>query len=432
MTKIAKLRAREILDSRGNPTVEVDCTLDSGAFGRAAVPSGASTGEHEAVELRDGDKSRYLAKGVTNAVANVNEEIGPRLAGFSALDQRAVDRTMIELDGTPNKARLGANAILAVSLAVAKAAAAHVGLPLYRYLGGPNAHVLPVPMMNILNGGAHADNNVDLQEFMIQPYGAKSFKDALRMGAEIFHTLKKVLKEKGYNTAVGDEGGFAPDLKSNEEALQVIMTAIEKAGYKPGGDVTIALDVASSELFDKAAGTYTLGDKHKKGLPSKKVLTSAQLADFYADWAGRYPIRSIEDGMAEDDWAGHKILTDKLGKTVQLVGDDLFVTNTQRLARGIKEGIANSILIKVNQIGTLTETLDAIALAHTHKYTAVVSHRSGETEDVTISDIAVATNAGQIKTGSLCRTDRVAKYNQLLRIEEELGAQAVYAGSLQH
>jgi enolase len=430
MSKIVKLRAREILDSRGNPTVEVDALLDSGKVGRAAVPSGASTGEHEAVELRDGDKSRYLGKGVLNAVENVTNDIAKRVVGMDALDQRGVDRAMIELDGTPNKGKLGANAILAVSLAVAKAAAHHVGLPLYRYLGGPNAHVLPVPMMNILNGGAHADNNVDLQEFMIQPYGAKTFRDALRVGTEIFHTLKKVLKEKGYNTAVGDEGGFAPDLKSNEEALTVIMEAIAKAGYKAGGDVTIALDVASSELFDKATGSYTLGDKHKKGLPTKKVLTSAQMADFYAEWCAKYPIRSIEDGMAEDDWNGHKLLTDKLGKKVQLVGDDLFVTNVERLARGIKEGIANSILIKVNQIGTLTETLDAIELAHRHGYTAVISHRSGETEDVTIADIAVATNAGQIKTGSLCRTDRVAKYNQLLRIEQDLGSQAVYAGSL--
>jgi len=428
--KIAKLRAREILDSRGNPTVEVDCRLDNGAFGRAAVPSGASTGEHEAVELRDGDKSRYLGKGVLGAVGNVNGEIADRLTGKCAFDQRGIDESLKQLDGTPNKSRLGANALLGVSMAVARASANSLDLPLYRYLGGPNSHVLPVPMMNIINGGAHADNNVDLQEFMIQPRGAKTFAEALRVGAEIFHALKKVLKGLGYNTAVGDEGGFAPDLKSNEEALQVIMTAIEKAGYKAGGDVTIALDVAASELFDKATGTYTIGDKHKKGLPGKRVLKSAEMAEFYADWCGKYPIRSIEDGLAEDDWEGHRILTQRLGKTVQLVGDDLFVTNVERLARGLKEGIANSILIKVNQIGTLSETLDAVELAQRHGYTAVISHRSGETEDSTISDIAVATNAGQIKTGSLCRTDRVCKYNQLLRIEEELGGQAVYAGTM--
>ncbi len=421
MSAILEVQAREILDSRGNPTIEVDVVLEDGATGRAAVPSGASTGEHEAVELRDGDDLRYLGKGVLKAVQNVNEIIAPEVVGQIATDQVAIDRLMIELDGTPNKSKLGANAILGVSLATAKAAAMSCGLPLFQYLGGVHAHTLPVPMMNILNGGAHADNNVDLQEFMVMPAGAKSFAEALRMGAEIFHALKSVLKLKGYNTAVGDEGGFAPDLKSNQEALDVIMNAVDKAGYKGGEDVYIALDPASSEFYDSSTGMYNLASENRSLEPGEMVA-------YYAGLVESYPIISIEDGMAEDDWDGWKHMTNELGDKVQLVGDDLFVTNTTRLGRGIREGIANSILIKVNQIGTLTETLAAIEMAHKAGYTAVISHRSGETEDTTIADIAVATNAGQIKTGSASRTDRIAKYNQLLRIEEELSDMAEFPG----
>jgi enolase len=424
VTKIARIQAREILDSRGNPTVEVDVELAGGAVGRAAVPSGASTGEHEAWELRDGDKKRYLGKGVQKAVANVNETIFPELQGRDALDQVGVDRTMIALDGTPNKGKLGANAILGVSLATAHAAAAQLGVELFRHLGGANAKVLPVPMMNILNGGAHSDAPVDLQEFMIMPKGAPSFREALRMGAEIFHALKSVLKAGKLSTAVGDEGGFAPALKNNEHALEVIVAAIKQAGYKPGKEVFIALDPASSEFYDAASKKYVF----KKSDGSKH--TAAQMVDFYETLARKYPIVSIEDGLAENDWDGWKQLTQRLGQRMQLVGDDLFVTNTKFLKKGIDEGVANSILIKVNQIGTLTETLDAIEMAKEAKYTAVISHRSGETEDTTIADIAVATNAGQIKTGSLCRTDRVCKYNQLLRIEELLGEDAVYGGKL--
>ncbi len=422
MTEIVSIAGREILDSRGNPTVEADVVLVDGSLGRAAVPSGASTGEHEAVELRDGVKSRYLGKGVTKAVKNINGPIAKALTGMDALDQEAIDKAMIALDGTPNKSKLGANAILAVSMAAARAAANSLGIPLYRYLGGVSASVLPVPMMNILNGGAHADNSVDPQEFMIAPYGAPSFREALRMGAEIFHTLKAVLKKKGYSTAVGDEGGFAPNLKSNEEAIEVILEAIRKAGYKAGKDVGLALDPAASEFYDKRRKRYVF--KKSDG----SVRTSEQLAEFWADWVRQYPIISLEDGMAEDDWKGWKILTEMLGDKVQLVGDDLFVTNTGRLARGIKEGVANSILIKLNQIGTVTETLDAIDMARKARYTAMISHRSGETEDTFIADFVVATGAGQIKTGSASRTDRIAKYNQLLRIEEELGATAKYAG----
>ncbi len=422
MTEIVSISGREILDSRGNPTVEADVILVDGTLGRAAVPSGASTGEHEAVELRDGVKSRYLGKGVTKAVRNINGPIAKRLSGADALDQEAVDRAMIALDGTPNKSKLGANAILAVSMATARAAANSLGIPLYRYLGGVSASVLPVPMMNILNGGAHADNSVDPQEFMIAPYGAPSFKEALRMGAEIFHTLKAVLKSKGYSTAVGDEGGFAPNLKSNEEAIEVILEAIRKAGYKAGKDVGLALDPAASEFYDKRRKRYVF--KKSDG----SVRTSEQLAEFWADWVRQYPIISLEDGMAEDDWRGWKILTEMLGDKVQLVGDDLFVTNTERLARGIKEGVANSILIKLNQIGTVTETLEAIEMARKARYTSMISHRSGETEDTFIADFVVATGTGQIKTGSASRTDRIAKYNQLLRIEEELGGTAKYAG----
>jgi enolase len=422
MPYITDVYAREVLDSRGNPTVEVEVYTDSGAFGRALVPSGASTGEHEAVELRDGDKNRYLGKGVQKAVANVNEVIAPEILGLDVTQQVLIDKIMIELDGTPNKGKLGANAILGVSMACARAAADFVGLPLYLYLGGFNAKELPTPMMNIINGGSHADNNVDFQEFMIMPVGAPTFKEAIRMGAEVFHALKAVLKGKGYNTAVGDEGGFAPNLGSNEEALQVILEAIEKAGYVAGKDVMLAMDVASSEFYDKENKVYVLAGE------GGKKLTSAQLVDFYAQLVEKYPIISIEDGLDENDWEGWKILTDKLGKKIQLVGDDLFVTNTTRLGKGIEEGIANSILIKVNQIGTLTETFEAIEMAKKAGYTAVVSHRSGETEDSTISDIAVATNAGQIKTGSMSRTDRIAKYNQLLRIEDELGEVAKYNG----
>ncbi len=419
MTIIADVYAREVLDSRGNPTVEVDVLLESGAQGRAIVPSGASTGAYEAVELRDGDKSRYLGKGVLNAVKNVNEIIAPEIIGWDALDQVGIDKKMIELDGTPNKGKLGANAILAVSMAVARAAADAIGVPLYVYLGGFNAKTLPVPMMNILNGGAHADNNVDIQEFMVLPVGAKTFSEALRMGTEIFHNLKAVLQGKGLNTAVGDEGGFAPNLGSNEEALATIIEAIEKAGYKPGEDVMLGMDVASTEFFKD-------GKYHLEG--EGKTFTSAEFVDFLADLVEKYPIISIEDGCAEDDWEGWKLLTDRLGDKVQLVGDDLFVTNTARLSEGIEKGVGNSILIKVNQIGTLTETFDAIEMAKRAGYTAVISHRSGESEDSTIADIAVATNAGQIKTGAPSRTDRVAKYNQLLRIEDELGDIALYGG----
>ncbi len=421
MSTIVEIIGREILDSRGNPTVEADVILEDGTLGRAAVPSGASTGEYEAVELRDGDKNRYLGKGVLNAVKSVNGEIADALAGMDALEQQLVDRAMLELDGTPNKAKLGANAILAVSMATARAAAAYLQIPLYRYLGGVQASILPVPMMNILNGGAHADNSVDPQEFMIAPHGAETFSEALRMGAEVFHTLKGVLKKKGYATSVGDEGGFAPNLKSNEEAIEVILEAIEKAGYKAGEQISLALDPASSEFFDKEKKKYVF----KKS--DKSEYTSEQMVEFWAKWASQYPIISIEDGMDENDWDGWKLLTEKIGDKVQLVGDDLFVTNSARLAQGIEKGVANSILVKVNQIGSLTETLDAMALAASAGYTAMVSHRSGETEDTFIADLAVATGAGQIKTGSASRTDRIAKYNQLLRIEEELGSTAKYA-----
>ncbi|NTU48641.1 MAG: phosphopyruvate hydratase [Syntrophobacteraceae bacterium] len=420
MSEIMSVKAREILDSRGNPTVEAEVVLDSGFKGVAAVPSGASTGSREALELRDGDGARYLGKGVLKAVHNVNEEIGPNLVGLEAMDQVGIDRFLIALDGTENKGRLGANAILAVSMATAKAAAAEVDLPLYRYLGGVSTFLLPVPLMNVLNGGAHADNNLDIQEFMIVPTGAARFSEALRMGAEVFHNLRKVLKSKGLNTAVGDEGGFAPSLRSNEEAMEVLMQAIEKAGYAPGKDIFIALDAASSEFFKD--GTYRLGAE------TEPERSADQMVAFYESWAAKYPIISIEDGMAEGDWPGWKTLTDRLGKRVQIVGDDVFVTNTGILAKGIAEGIANSILIKLNQIGTVTETIQAVTMAHKAGYTAVISHRSGETEDTTIADLAVATGAGQIKTGSLSRTDRVAKYNQLLRIEEELGDSGCYAG----
>ncbi|MCZ2153670.1 MAG: phosphopyruvate hydratase [Bryobacterales bacterium] len=422
MSTIVEIIGREILDSRGNPTVEADVVLEDGTLGRAAVPSGASTGEYEAVELRDGDKSRYLGKGVLTAVKSVNGEIADALAGMDSLEQQLVDKAMLELDGTPNKSKLGANAILAVSMATARAAAAYLQIPLYRYLGGVQASILPVPMMNILNGGAHADNSVDPQEFMIAPHGAPTFAEALRMGSEVFHTLKGVLKKKGYATSVGDEGGFAPNLKSNEEAIEVILEAIDKAGYKAGEQISLALDPASSEFFDKEKKKYVF----KKS--DKSEYTSEQMVEFWAKWASQYPIISIEDGMDENDWEGWKLLTDKIGDKVQLVGDDLFVTNSARLAQGIEKGVANSILVKVNQIGSLTETLDAMALAASAGYTAMVSHRSGETEDTFIADLAVATGAGQIKTGSASRTDRIAKYNQLLRIEEELGSTAKYAG----
>ena len=418
MTAIVDITAREILDSRGNPTVEVDVHLEDGAFGRAAVPSGASTGAHEAVELRDGG-ARYLGKGVQKAVDAVNTEIFDAVGGLDAEDQIKIDEAMIALDGTPNKARLGANAILGVSLAVARAAAQSAGLPLYRYVGGAGARLLPVPMMNIINGGAHADNPIDVQEFMIMPVGADTLADAVRMGSEVFHTLKKGLKDAGHNTNVGDEGGFAPNLASTEDALGFIMKSIEKAGYRPGEDICLALDAASTEFFKD--GKYHLDGEGK-------VLGPDEMAAYLADFVGRYPIISIEDGMAEDDWAGWKALTDLVGSKCQLVGDDLFVTNSVRLREGIKKGVANSILVKVNQIGTLTETLDAVETAHKAAYTAVMSHRSGETEDSTIADLAVATNCGQIKTGSLARSDRLAKYNQLIRIEEELGEQARYAG----
>ncbi|HEY1255218.1 MAG TPA: phosphopyruvate hydratase [Terracidiphilus sp.] len=422
MTEIVAIRAREVLDSRGNPTVEADVILESGALGRAIVPSGASTGEHEAVELRDGDKSHYLGKGVLQAVENVETVIAPELEGMDAANQRLLDQTMIALDGTPNKSKLGANAILAVSLASARAVALTLEVPLYRYLGGVNASILPTPMLNVLNGGAHADSNVDFQEFMIMPVGAERFSDALRWSAETFHTLKSVLKKKGYNTAVGDEGGFAPSLKSNSEAIELILEAIEAAGYKPGEQIAIALDPASSEFYDKDKKKYVF----KKS--DKRELSSEEMVAFWDNWSRQYPIVSLEDGLAEDDWEGWKLLTDKLGGRIQLVGDDLFVTNTKRLQRGIDEGVANSILIKVNQIGTLTETLAAVDMAHRAGYTAVMSHRSGETEDSTIADLAVATNCGQIKTGSLARSDRLAKYNQLIRIEEELGTQAKFLG----
>jgi len=424
MTKITRIQAREILDSRGNPTIEVDVQLSGGALGRAAVPSGASTGENEALELRDGDKKRYGGKGVLKAVANVNETIAKALVGHDALDQTGIDRTMIALDGTPTKLKLGANAILGVSLAVAKAAAAQLGMPLYRYLGGVNAKVLPVPMMNVLNGGAHSDAPVDFQEYMIVPRGAPSFREALRMGAETFHALKAVLKANKLSTAVGDEGGFAPALKNNEHPLEVIVAAIKQAGYKPGKDVFIALDPAASEFYDTASKKYVF----KKSDGSKH--TAAEMVDIYEKLVAKYPIISIEDGCAENDWDGWKLQTQRQGKQLQLVGDDNFVTNVKFLQRGIDEGVANAILIKVNQIGSLTETLDCIALAQRAGYKAVVSHRSGETEDSTIADIVVATGVGQIKTGSLCRTDRICKYNQLLRIEEALGSSAIYAGTL--
>lgn len=423
MPFITDIYAREVLDSRGNPTVEVEVYTDSGAFGRAIVPSGASTGEHEAVELRDKDKNRYLGKGVEKAVKNVNDVIAPEIIGFHVTEQNSIDLKMIELDGTKNKGKLGANAILGVSMAVAKAAADFLGVELYEYLGGFNTKVLPVPMMNIINGGEHADNNVDFQEFMILPMGAKSFKEAIRMGAEVFHHLKAVLSAKGYNTSVGDEGGFAPDLGSNEEALQVIMEAIKKAGYQPGKDIYLAMDIASSEFYNKETNTYVLQGE------GNKSFTAQELTHFYEELVKKYPIVSIEDGLDQNDWDGWHYLTEKIGKDVQLVGDDLFVTNTEKLREGIEKGIANSILIKVNQIGTLTETFDAIEMAKRAGYTAVISHRSGETEDTTIADIAVATNAGQIKTGSASRTDRIAKYNQLLRIEDQLGETAEYQGA---
>ncbi len=422
MSCIIEVHAREILDSRGNPTVEVDVILEDGTTARAAVPSGASTGEHEACELRDQDKNRYLGKGVLKAVANVNEVIAEELIGMDALDQMGIDQMMIALDGTENKTKLGANAILGVSMAVCRAAASSLQIPLYRYLGGSLAHILPIPMMNIINGGSHADNSVDLQEFMIMPTGATSFAEGLRMGAEVFHNLKSVLKAKGHMTAVGDEGGFAPNLASNREALDMLMAAIEKAGYRPGEQIKIAMDAAASEFYDRTSKTYVL-----KG--EGKSYDSSGLVDLYASWCRDYPIFSIEDGLYEDDWDGWKLLTDKLKSTTQLVGDDLFVTNKKRLNMGIDRGIGNSILIKVNQIGSITETLQTIELAKRYGYTFVISHRSGETEDPFIADLAVATNAGQIKTGSLCRTDRVAKYNQLLRIEEELGDRAAYGWS---
>jgi enolase len=420
--EITRVIGREILDSRGNPTVEADVYLSDGSMGRAAVPSGASTGEHEAVELRDGDQARYLGKGTRTAVENIDAAIAPQVGGMDAGDQRAIDAFMIELDGTENKSKLGANAILAVSMAVARAAAASYNMPLYRYLGGISASLLPVPMMNILNGGAHADNSVDPQEFMIVPYGAEKFSEALRWGAEVFHTLKKVLKKRGYSTSVGDEGGFAPNLKSNQEAIDVVVEAISQAGYRPGDDIGIALDPAASEFYDSDSQRYVF----KKSDKSQR--TSEQMVDFWENWVRQYPIISLEDGMAENDWDGWKLLTDRLGAKIQLVGDDIFVTNTALLSQGIERGVANSILIKLNQIGTVTETLDAIRMASQAGYTSVISHRSGETEDAFIADLAVATGAGQIKTGSLSRTDRIAKYNQLLRIEEELGPAAQFAG----
>lgn len=422
MALIAAVHARQILDSRGNPTVEVDVVTENGAFGRAAVPSGASTGAHEAVELRDGDAQVYLGRGVLKAVDNVNSELAEAIEGMSVFDQPALDAALLELDGTENKSKLGANALLAVSLAVAKAAAEESGMPLFNYVGGSNARTLPVPMMNILNGGAHADNAIDFQEFMVMPVGADSFSHALRMGTEIFHHLKGVLKAKGYSTNVGDEGGFAPNIRSNEEAIETVLMAIEKAGYKAGDDVLIAMDAAMTELYDEKTGLYTF--KKSSGVQ----MSSSDVVNYWADWCNRYPILSIEDGLAEDDWSGWKLLTEKLGSKVQLVGDDLFVTNETRLARGIQEGIANSILIKVNQIGTLTETINTVQRAQRNAYTSIMSHRSGETEDTTIADLAVALGTGQIKTGSASRSDRMAKYNQLLRIEEMLGDQAIYPG----
>ena len=422
MSFIEDIHARQVIDSRGNPTVEVDVTLETGTVGRAAVPSGASTGEHEAVELRDGDKDYYMGKSVLKAVENVNTVIAEELLGLSTFNQVYLDDLLLELDGTPNKAKLGANAILGVSMAIAKAAAKELDMPLWRYIGGVNAKVMPLPMMNIINGGSHADNSVDMQEFMIMPAGAESFSQALQMGSEIFHNLKKVLGDKGYSTAVGDEGGFAPDLKSNEEAIEVILKAVEKAGYTPEEDVLIALDPAASEFYNTETGLYEF-----KWSDGSKKDTDA-MVEYWSNWVDKYPIISIEDGLAENDWDAWEKLTDAVGDKVQLVGDDLFVTNTERLATGIERGIANSILIKVNQIGTITETLDAIEMAHKNGYTAVISHRSGETEDVTIADLAVATNAGQIKTGSMSRTDRIAKYNQLLRIEEQLGETALFMG----
>ena len=422
MSEILNVHAREILDSRGNPTIEVEVMTEGGFIGRAAVPSGASTGTHEAVELRDGDKSRYLGKGVLEAVNNVNTTISDVLHGLDVFEQRLIDKLMIDVDGTPNKGKLGANAILGVSLAVAKAAARESNQPLYRYIGGVNAHIMPVPMMNILNGGEHADNSIDFQEFMVMPVGAESFKEGLRMGVEIFHALKNVLKKKGYSTNVGDEGGFAPNIKSNVEAIETVMIAIEAAGYKPGVDVMIAMDAAVSELYNAETGMYIF----KKS--SGQQMTSQELVAFWVDWSNKYPILSIEDGLAEDDWDGWKSLTEKIGNRMQLVGDDLFVTNVTRLQQGITNNIANSILVKVNQIGTLSETVDAVNLATRNGYTSVMSHRSGETEDTTIADLAVGLNCGQIKTGSASRSDRIAKYNQLLRIEEELGVMAVYPG----
>ncbi|HEX7016870.1 MAG TPA: phosphopyruvate hydratase [Cyclobacteriaceae bacterium] len=422
MSLIESVHARQILDSRGNPTIEVDVTTESGAFGRAAVPSGASTGTHEAVELRDGDKKRFMGKGVLKAVNNVNTKIAPEITGISVFEQTLLDKIMRELDGTPNKGKLGANAILGTSLAIARAAASDAGMPLYRYVGGVGAVTLPVPMMNILNGGSHADNAIDFQEFMVMPVGADTFSEALRMGAEVFHTLKKVLHDKGLSTNVGDEGGFAPNLKSNEEAIEVVLMAIEKAGYKPGSDIFIALDPAASEFFDPKTKVY-----HFKKSSGKK-LKPAQMVEYWTNWAKKYPIISLEDGMAEDDWTGWKALTESIGDKVQLVGDDLFVTNVERLQKGIDAGVANAILIKVNQIGSLTETIDAVNLAKRNSYKSVMSHRSGETEDSTIADLAVALNTGQIKTGSASRSDRMAKYNQLLRIEEELGETAYFPG----
>ncbi len=422
MSTIEYIEAREILDSRGNPTVEVEVFLEDGSMGRAAVPSGASTGEHEAVELRDGDKSRYMGKGVLKAVENVNDIIAPELMGFDALEQVEVDRIMLDLDGTENKSKLGANALLGVSMATARAAADSLGIPLYKYLGGYHTVTLPVPMANIINGGSHADNSVDFQEFMVMPVGADSCRGGIRMITEVFHNLKAILKDKGYSTAVGDEGGFAPNLKSNEEACEVILSAIEKAGYKPGEDIMIALDPAMSELYDKKTGKYKLE------WSTGAEYTSAEMADYWADWAAKYPIISIEDGIDENDWEGWKILTDKIGNKVQLVGDDLFVTNTKRLSKGIEMGVANSILIKVNQIGTLTETFEAVEMAKKANYTAIISHRSGETEDAFIADLVVGLETGQIKTGSLSRSDRIAKYNQLMRIEDELEGISQYPG----
>lgn len=422
MTLIQSIHARQILDSRGNPTIEVDVFTDNGAFGRAAVPSGASTGVHEAVELRDGDKSVYMGKGVLKAVANVNDVIAPELIGFDVFEQNQIDQLMLSLDGTKNKSKLGANAILGVSLAVAKAAAMESGQPLYRYIGGVNANTLPVPMMNILNGGSHADNGIDFQEFMVMPAGASSFSESLRMGAQIFHELKGVLKSKGLSTNVGDEGGFAPDLKNNVEAIEVVLQAIEKAGFRPGEDVFIAMDPASSEFYDEEKGLYVF----KKSTGDE--LTSEQMANYWTEWVDKYPIKSIEDGMQEDDWKGWKMMTESVGDKIQIVGDDLFVTNVERLQKGIDEKIANALLVKVNQIGSLTETINAVDLCHRNKYKSVMSHRSGETEDSTIADLAVALNTGQIKTGSASRSDRMAKYNQLLRIEEQLGDSAYFPG----